>query len=125
MKIYIRTQAVISFVLMLTLMQTSAAEQNDAAATKVTEISAPTESQCDNQLVAKVNGLVCDFCARALEKVFSKKSEVASIKVDLDKGLVGINFNPNQSIAQDVLTQLITDSGYNVVEYQQGCDDEK
>ena len=61
-----------------------------------------------------VNGLVCDFCARALEKVFGKKEEVKAIDVDLDKKIITINFNDSQTLDDETLTQLITDAGYNV-----------
>ena len=63
---------------------------------------------------ASVNGLVCDFCARALEKTFSKKEEVNSINVDLDEKIVTINFNSDQQLDETTITQLITDAGYNV-----------
>lgn len=80
-------------------------------------------NNCPQAVNVQVNGLVCDFCARALEKVFSKKEEVQSIKVDLDKGLVKVKFNQDQSLNQTVLTELITDSGYNVVDFLPGCSD--
>ena len=63
---------------------------------------------------ASVNGLVCDFCARALEKTFSKKEEVNSINVDLDEKIVTINFNSDQQLDETTITQLITDAGYSV-----------
>ena len=36
-------------------------------------------------VVVDVLGVVCDFCATAMNKVFSKRDEVAAIYVDLDK----------------------------------------
>lgn len=63
---------------------------------------------------ADVNGLVCDFCARALEKVFGKKEAVDNIKVDLDTKVITIHFNEGQSLDEETITKLITDSGYNV-----------
>jgi copper chaperone CopZ len=63
----------------------------------------------------KVNGLVCDFCARALEKLFSKKDEVSGIKVDLDNGNVVINYKENQKLSDQTLKDLITNAGYDVV----------
>lgn len=63
-----------------------------------------------------VNGLVCDFCARALEKVFSKQEAVESINVDLDAKVVTINYVDGGSLDDETLTKLITDSGYNVVD---------
>lgn len=61
-----------------------------------------------------VNGLVCDFCARALEKVFSKQEEVKVIDVNLDSKVITINFNEDQTLDDEMLTKLITDAGYNV-----------
>lgn len=77
---------------------------------------------CDEHTVnVKVNGLVCDFCARALEKVFSKREEMEGIHVDLDNGLVQIMQKSGQSMDDATLKQLITDSGYNVTSIKRGC----
>lgn len=65
---------------------------------------------------ADVNGLVCDFCARALEKVFGKQEAVESINVDLDTKVISIHFNEGQSLDDETIKELITDSGYNVEE---------
>lgn len=69
----------------------------------------------------KVNGLVCDFCAQALEKTFGKRAEVDSIKVDLDNGMVHIAYKQGQSLPDAEVTRLITDSGYAVESMQKGC----
>lgn len=61
-----------------------------------------------------VNGLVCDFCARALEKVFSKQETVEDINVDLDTKVITINMKDGQNLDDETITNLITDSGYNV-----------
>lgn len=61
-----------------------------------------------------VNGLVCDFCARALEKVFGKEEAVKGIDVNLDTKMITINFNEGQSLDNETITKLITDAGYNV-----------
>ena len=76
---------------------------------------------CEDTINVKVDGLVCDFCARALEKVFGKRDDVEGIKVDLDNGNVVVAMKPGQTIDDDTLTQLITDSGYNVREIEKGC----
>lgn len=67
-----------------------------------------------------VNGLVCDFCARALEKVFGREEAVESINVDLDKKVITIHLNEDQRLDHATITQLITDSGYNVREIRYG-----
>jgi hypothetical protein len=76
---------------------------------------------CEDTVLVKVNGLVCDFCARALEKVFGQREEVSGITVDLDKGVVSIAMKPGQTIDNETLTGLITDSGYNVTSIDKGC----
>lgn len=70
----------------------------------------------DHTITVQINGLVCDFCARALEKVFSKWDEVSGIDVNLDTKLVTIGFKKDADIDDETITRLITDAGYNVVE---------
>ena len=69
---------------------------------------------CHTVVIAEVNGLVCDFCARAIEKVFKKRKEVANISVDLSQGKITIWLNG--VIKDDALTKMINDSGYALVE---------
>lgn len=61
-----------------------------------------------------VNGLVCDFCARALEKMFGKEDAVNAIDVNLHTKIITVNFKDGQTLTDEKLTQLITDAGYNV-----------
>ena len=68
-----------------------------------------------NSVNVDVNGMVCDFCARALEKVFSEKQEVAAIDVDLDNGRISINFNNGADLEDSMIQKLVTNSGYDVV----------
>ncbi len=69
----------------------------------------------------KVDGLVCDFCARALEKVFGAREEVGDITVDLDKGSVLIHLKPGQSLDDATVSKLITDAGYNIANIDREC----
>lgn len=78
-------------------------------------------ANCADTVNVKVDGLVCDFCARALEKVFGKRDDVEGIKVDLDKGNVMVAMKQGQTIDDATLTELITDSGYNVSSIKKGC----
>lgn len=77
---------------------------------------------CEDTVNIKVSGLVCDFCARSLEKVFLKRGDVAGIKVDLGKGSVVVAMKPGLTVDDATLTKLITDSGYNVSAIQRGCE---
>ena len=67
-------------------------------------------------IYAYVNGLVCDFCARALEKTIGKNDAVKSIKVDLKEKIIIINFNENKKLEDSIIEQLIADAGYSVRE---------
>ena len=69
-------------------------------------------------ITAQINGLVCDFCARALEKVFGKRDEVTGIDVNLDTKIVTIGFKKGMDIDDATITKLITDAGYNVVKIE-------
>jgi copper chaperone CopZ len=62
-----------------------------------------------------INGLICDYCAQSLTKLFGKRSEVAKVDVDLSGKSVHLEFHDGQSIDDATITQLITDSGYDVV----------
>jgi copper chaperone CopZ len=65
---------------------------------------------------ADIDGLVCDFCARALEKTFGRQDAVQDIQVDLDKQMITINFKEAQALDDEKIRQLIEDSGYNLRE---------
>ena len=77
---------------------------------------------CEDTIDIKVSGLVCDFCARSLEKVFLKRGDVAGINVDLGKGSIVVAMKPGLTIDDATLTKLITDSGYSVNAVQRGCE---
>ncbi len=77
-------------------------------------LSAPAMAAPGNAVYVDVNGLVCDFCARALERVFGKQEEVSDISVDLESKVVTVRFNEGQSLDDETVRTLITDSGYNV-----------
>ena len=64
--------------------------------------------------VVSVNGLVCDFCAQAIEKSFRRRAEVNDIRVDLTAKLVSIDFKPNLNLDDTAIRQIVTNAGYTV-----------
>ncbi|MAI85236.1 MAG: hypothetical protein CMM91_09955 [Rickettsiales bacterium] len=71
----------------------------------------------DNKILyVSVNGLVCDFCARSIEKIFKRKQSVKSIDVNLEKMLITINLKEGENLTDETIKKLILDSGYEVVE---------
>lgn len=82
------------------------------------EVSQDTESvkvSKKSDIEVKVNGMVCDFCARGLEKTFGKVDSVKDITVSLEKGMISINLVDNGKLDDEKITQLIKDNGISVV----------
>jgi copper chaperone CopZ len=79
-------------------------------------LAVPAQAQTKSapDVVLKVSGLVCDFCAQAIEKVFLKQDAVAAVTVDLDNGRVTVDLKPGKTIDDRTLNRLMTDSGYTV-----------
>lgn len=90
---------------------------------KAEPVPMPEEAVCEKNIFVNVNGLVCDFCARSLEKVFGKHKDVESIHVDLDKSQIFVQQKTGRKISDQVLEKLITDSGYNLVSIERECKD--
>ena len=68
----------------------------------------------------EVEGLVCDFCAQSIEKVFMKQPGVAVVYVNLDRGNVYIKmadvFEKDEDGISDIrIRKLFEDAGYNVI----------
>ena len=72
----------------------------------------------ENSQIAVVNvqGMVCDFCARGIEKTFKKDKNVKKIDVDLSKGNVLIAYNNNQKIKFDDIKEKILINGQNAID---------
>ena len=66
-----------------------------------------------------VNGLVCSFCATAIEKTFGKKG-VDNIDVNLSEKYVRFDLPETVNLTDEEITQAINDAGYDVVEIDRG-----
>ena len=78
------------------------------------QLSAGAVDPAGEEITVNVFGLVCDFCAQAIEKVFMRREEVSGIRVDLAGGLVSIYTKQGKQLPDATLTKLIVDAGYNV-----------
>lgn len=65
-------------------------------------------------VVVRVNGLVCDFCARSIEAMLKRRRDVAAVAVDLGRGEVRLALRPGATLGDAELSRLIRDSGYAV-----------
>lgn len=62
----------------------------------------------------QAKGLVCEFCARSLEKVFLKKPEVEAITMNLSTKEIRITFKEGKTMDDDMVTKLVADAGLGV-----------
>jgi copper chaperone CopZ len=75
-----------------------------------------TPAASGETVTARVNGLVCDFCAQSIRKVFGKQAAVETVKVDLDNGEVVLGMKKGQTLDDETVGELIRKSGYALVE---------
>lgn len=73
------------------------------------------EPAAGESIVLNVNGLVCDFCAESVRKMFGKEEAVQKVQVDLANGKVRVDLKPGKSMDDAALEKLIRKSGYALV----------
>ena len=66
--------------------------------------------------IVSVKGMVCDFCARGIEKTFKRDSDVTKVDVDLSNGKVLIAFKRNATVDFDDLKEKILANGQNATD---------
>ena len=71
-------------------------------------------------IVADVLGVVCDFCALAMNKIFSKREEVAAIYVDLDTKALNLVLAPGASMSDQTIADLAVQAGYRIADVRRG-----
>ena len=68
--------------------------------------------------VVSVNGMVCDFCARGVEKAFAKDPDVMKIDVDLELGSVLIAYGSEAQPSERDIDKRIRSNGLDVVDIE-------
>lgn len=61
-----------------------------------------------------VNGMVCDFCAQSLKKVFLKQEAVQKVDISLEDKLITLGLKKNKSLDDGTIKKLVVDAGYEV-----------
>lgn len=98
-----------------TLALAAAVSFSSAAAFAAPEVAAKAEAASGEILMAKVNGLVCDFCAQSIRKIVGKDDAVQKVHVDLSNGQVRVDLKPGKSLDDAALEKLIRKAGYSLV----------
>jgi len=63
---------------------------------------------------AEVNGMVCAFCAKGIEKKLKALPQSQAVFVDLKKHIVVLELKPSQEVPLDEFKAIIKDAGYDV-----------
>ena len=84
------------------------------AALLLASFSTPVHAN-EKDVVAEVNGMVCDFCAQSLSKVFGKEDSVNDINVSLDTQTVTIDVKDGKTLRDEKIKELIEWGGYELV----------
>jgi len=71
-------------------------------------------------VVVDVLGVVCDFCAKAMNKTFGKRAEVAAVYVDLDDKTLNLVLKADASMSDETIRKLVTKAGYRAADIRRG-----
>jgi cation transport ATPase len=64
-------------------------------------------------ILIETHGLVCDFCARGLEKTLLKHHAVAKVEVNLTEKRVTVHTHAgHEAPTDDALREMVTSAGY-------------
>ena len=74
-----------------------------------------TAAFANHKIDIKVNGMVCDFCAQAVWKIFEDYEAVESVDINLDTGTVSIAIKDGQTLSDEDLDKAIQYAGYDLV----------
>jgi cation transport ATPase len=66
-------------------------------------------------ITAGINGLVCDFCAQAMENTFGSQPAVEKVSVDLTAKTLTLRLKPDQKFSDEEVRKNVTDAGYDTV----------
>ena len=86
----------------------------DGSKTKITDKMFSTFSAglSNTQIVVvDVQGMVCDFCARGIEKTFNDDKDVKKVQVSLEKGKVLIAYAMNKKVDLDEIKNIFLSNG--------------
>lgn len=61
-----------------------------------------------------VDGMVCAFCAKGIEKSFKKQPETEKVAVSLEDKLVTIQTKKDATMKDDKIKTIIKEAGYEV-----------
>ena len=73
-------------------------------------------------VVVDVLGVVCDFCAMAMNKIFGKRDEVTAVYVDLDKKTLSLVIGEGEVLTDKQIEKLAKKAGYRIAAIRRDSD---
>lgn len=64
------------------------------------------------QIVVRVDGASCPFCAFGLEKRLGRIEGVASITIDMKAGKAILNLKPGSRVSEQAIRQAVEEAGF-------------
>jgi copper chaperone CopZ len=61
-----------------------------------------------------VDGLVCAFCVKGIERGFKRHDAVATVNVDMDEKLITLITKEDKILEDSDIEKIISDAGYNI-----------
>lgn len=75
-----------------------------------------TSAFATSSIKAKVNGMVCAFCAKGIEKKLKALPQTQAVFVDLKARVVALELKDGQTVPIEDFRKIIRDAGYEVAE---------
>ena len=67
---------------------------------------------------AEVNGMVCAFCAKGIEKKLNALPQKQAAFVDLKSRVVALQLKEGQDVSNETFSKVIEDAGYSVAKLE-------
>ena len=71
-------------------------------------------------VVVRVLGVVCEFCAKAMNRTFGRREEVAAVHVDLDSKTLNLVLMREGAMDDAEIDRLVVRSGYKTTSIHRG-----
>ena len=113
-KINILSLSILLFISTFSLANEQDHSNHDHMESNQIEIQAGSIDPNGTLMTVAVEGMVCDFCAQAIEKVFMKREVVAGVTVNLDDQNVIISLKSEKDIENTIIEELFLNAGYNI-----------
>ncbi len=86
-----------------------------AESKSVTPVTEASPQRVLKHITVKVNGLVCGFCAKGINKRFMSVSGIQSVDVSLTNKTVVLELKPNAVLSDKEIEDTVKSAGYTTV----------